>query len=77
MCAVRPHADWLLTRPGQSPVASRAVSVEPKQEMTSSDPEESLSVERWDEIIQELDAITHALSSIDGRLGSIDELLTS
>ena len=62
-------------RPG--PVASRAVSVEPKQEMTSSDPEESLSVERWDEIIQELDAITHALSSIDGRLGSIDELLTS
>ena len=45
--------------------------------MTSSDPDDGLSVERWDEIIQELDVITHALSSIDGRLGSIDELLTS
>lgn len=50
---------------------------EPEQEVMSSDPEEEISVERWDEIARELDTITQALSSIDGQLSTIHQLLAT
>jgi hypothetical protein len=51
------------------------VTAEPEQEPTIPDADDGVSVEQWDEIIHELDSITRTLTSIDGRLGTIDELL--
>jgi hypothetical protein len=39
------------------------------------DPSEGISIEKWDEIMRQLDQITIALTSLHGRLNRLHELL--
>jgi hypothetical protein len=51
------------------------MSTDIDQPNIEADPDERISVERWDEIIGELGQITETLGLLDGRLSRLEQLL--